>query len=434
MLAGAAVLVLFLPVPVGCGGREVGPTADGTADVSATDMPPPDGRWHPAPGGPAENREGARQEETDRLEAIGYLTGSREPGGRTGVTIHHPALAGKGYNLYTSGHGPEAVLMDMAGRELHRWRLPCDRVWPPDPDVRADPDLAYWRNARLLPNGDLLAIFEGRGLIKLDKDSNLIWASRCGAHHDLDLLANGDILVLTREARINPLISGDKPILEDFITTLDGSGRKKRRVSLLSCFARAPQYEEIWRASENSTGDIFHTNTLLVLRDLPAGVPAAFRTGRVLTSMRMLHAVAVVDLEEEKVVWARTGSFRAQHDPRLLANGNLLLFDNLGRPNRSRVLEFDLLQWRPAWSYVGTPERPFFSETCGSSQRLDNSNTLITESDGGRAFEVTPGGEIVWEFRNPHRAGNRGQFIASLFSVSRLDSVFPVHWAAGGSP
>jgi hypothetical protein len=53
---------------------------------------------------------------------------------------------------------------------------------------------------------------------------------------------------------------------------------------------------------------------------------------------------------------------------------------------------------------------------------------LITESDAGRAFEVTRAGEIVWEFYNPHRAGDDGEYIATLFEVVRLPESFPVDW------
>jgi len=62
--------------------------------------------------------------------------------------------------------------------------------------------------------------------------------------------------------------------------------------------------------------------------------------------------------------------------------------------------------------------------TCGAADRLPNGNTLITESDGGRAFEVTQQAEVVWEFYNPHRAGDNREFIATLFEVIRLPSSF----------
>jgi len=52
---------------------------------------------------------------------------------------------------------------------------------------------------------------------------------------------------------------------------------------------------------------------------------------------------------------------------------------------------------------------------------LPNGNTLITESENGKAFEVTPEGKIVWEFFNPHRAGDNNELIAALYDVVRYD-------------
>ena len=65
---------------------------------------------------------------------------------------------------------------------------------------------------------------------------------------------------------------------------------------------------------------------------------------------------------------------------------------------------------------------------CGSSERLPNGNTLISESNRGRAIEVTPDKQIVWEFINPHRAGENNELIATLFEVVRLDPRFPLDW------
>jgi hypothetical protein len=37
-----------------------------------------------------------------------------------------------------------------------------------------------------------------------------------------------------------------------------------------------------------------------------------------------------------------------------------------------------------------------------AAQRLPNGNTLITEGADGRVFEVTTGGDIVWEYVSPY--------------------------------
>jgi hypothetical protein len=58
---------------------------------------------------------------------------------------------------------------------------------------------------------------------------------------------------------------------------------------------------------------------------------------------------------------------------------------------------------------------------CGRpAARLPNGNTLVSESDSGRAFELTPEKEIVWEYLNPQRAGPNRELIATLFEVVRL--------------
>ena len=76
----------------------------------------------------------------------------------------------------------------------------------------------------------------------------------------------------------------------------------------------------------------------------------------------------------------------------------------------------------------GAPARPLQSEECGAAHRLDNGNTLIVESLAGRALEVTPAGEIVWEYYNPHRAGARRELIATLFDVVRVDPGLVQGW------
>ena len=43
----------------------------------------------------------------------------------------------------------------------------------------------------------------------------------------------------------------------------------------------------------------------------------------------------------------------------------------------------------------------FFSKTRGMTQRLANGNTLIVEANAGKAFELTPAGELAWEYYTP---------------------------------
>ena len=143
----------------------------------------------------------------------------------------------------------------------------------------------------------------------------------------------------------------------------------------------------------------------------------------------------VLDFEAAAIVWVLPGElansiFRSQHHPTMLDNGNMLFFDNKGPPphDTSSVYEFDPVTLDEAWVYTGTASRPFFSDCCGTCYRLPNGNTLITETQFGRAFEVTPYKSIVWEFVNPHRAGDNNEYIAQLFDLVRLGPDFPLDW------
>jgi hypothetical protein len=71
------------------------------------------------------------------------------------------------------------------------------------------------------------------------------------------------------------------------------------------------------------------------------------------------------------------------------------------------------------WQYEAEPREAFFSAWRGSAQRLANGNTLIAESETGRAFEVTRAGEIVWEFWNPEIADGKRKRVYRFRRVPR---------------
>jgi hypothetical protein len=388
--------------------------------------PRPATRVELAPGLTAEERERMEQ-----LLALGYLEGSEPAPEQKGVTVHRRDAAQAGLNLVVSGHAPEAVLLDMDGRLLHRWHRAFYEVWPPSEKKTELRKRRYWRRAQLLPNGDLLAIFDGLGLIKLDRSSKLLWAYDGAAHHDLFVLEDGTIYVLTRERRINPIVSESDPIDEDYITLLDPNGKELRRISLLEAVANS-EYAGWLDDMPRRKGDVFHTNTIEVLDGRLAAVSDVFRAGNVLVSIPMLHAIAVFDLELERIVWGLRGGFRFQHQPTVLDSGRILLFDNLGTPKRSSVLEIDPATGEVVWRYQADRPGVFYTFSCGSNQRLPNGNTLITESDAGRAFEIDADREVVWEYWNPHRVPDptqRGrERIATLFEVVRLPADLALDW------
>jgi Arylsulfotransferase (ASST) len=338
-----------------------------------------------------------------------------------GVTRYDAGRAQDGVTLYTSGHAPAAFLIAMDGKILHEWRKPFSEVWNPEakdalPKTPQPDSFIYFRKAHAFPNGDLVAIYEaagdtpyGYGVVKLDKNSNVIWTYLGAAHHDLDVGPDGRIYLLTQEIVQDEPVFGnlETPRLEDFLVILGPDGKEQAKLRLTNLVAKSPWRHLLNMVSAYATADPLHANTVKVIE---AGEAKKFpygKAGQVLVSFRELGAIGVVDIEKQKLVWAARGPWLGQHDPHILPNGNMLLFDNYGHfsdeEGFSRVIEFDPKTMEIVWSYGGTARAPLESAIRSWQQRLKNGNTLIVESDGGRVVEVTREGETVWEFVNPVR-------------------------------
>lgn len=359
--------------------------------------------------------------------AVGYLQGSRAATSRIGVTVNDSSRAFNSLNLVMSGHEPCAEIMDMEGNVLHAWRRSYQEIWPDRPAAPEWVEYQFWRRVHLYPDGSILVVFDGYGIAKLDADSNVVWSRPERYHHHFAVDEDGTIYTLDRRDVLRPDLTPHPVIWDDFVVRLTPGGEIIESVSILECIQNSP-YAALLRRIDKTLPDILHTNAVEICDGSNAATLPMFTKGRVLVSISMLDTVALIDLGEKRVVWALTGLWSFQHEPIMLENGNLLVFDNRGRPHASSVIEVSPLTQEIVWKYEGTADKPFFTNTCGSNQRLPNGNTLITESDAGRAFEVTPDKTIVWEYENPHRAGKEDELVATLFEIVRLPVDFPTAW------
>ena len=140
-----------------------------------------------------------------------------------------------------------------------------------------------------------------------------------------------------------------------------------------------------------------HANTIVPLDD-----------DRIMVSFRNTSTVGIVDCATGNFSWKLGYDVLSQqHDPNMLENGNILIFDNGSHRKSdartpSRVIEVDPATDEIVWEYRDQPAFNFFSPYISGARRLPNGNTLITEGNFGRLFQVTPEGQVVWEYINPH--------------------------------
>jgi len=329
----------------------------------------------------------------EQLQELGYVDGTiDERAELRGVEIHDRERAFPGVNLYSSRLQTSAQLIDNDGRELHTWSYPGDDGW---------------EHIELLPNGELLVVVNQQSIFKLDRDSHLLWRYEADTHHDLAVHPSGDIYTLTDEKNLRPEIHPDVLVIEDFIEILTPDGKPKDRFSILEAM-RSSDYAFLLaspahlpsdrREGERPRLDMLHTNHIQVFDGSLAHRSPLFDEGNLLISMRTINTIAILDPRKREMLWAwGPTNLHRQHHPTLLSNGNILVFDNGHK--RSQIVELDPLTFEVAWRYA--PKRGFLSRFLGSAQRLPNGNTLITESDRGYVFEVSPNHDIVWRFANP---------------------------------
>ncbi|UCH84180.1 MAG: hypothetical protein JSW50_00385, partial [Candidatus Latescibacterota bacterium] len=256
------------------------------------------GRWSvPENGKPLTQLTEAERRKLESLGALPYVQGSTKAPSDINVTIFDADRAYEGINLYNSGHGPEALAVDMDGNVLHRWRYPIDDIWP---DVPETPHGTFWRRVYWYPSGDILAIFEGIGLIKLDRESNLLWSYRRACHHAVTVDADGRIFVLTREITRVPEIADGQPILEDWFDILSPEGKLISRHSVMEAIVNSDVLD--LHTVARTGGDILHTNSLHPFDGSLERMSPAYKRGNVLVSILNFDLVGIIDPSVAKMI------------------------------------------------------------------------------------------------------------------------------------
>jgi len=363
----------------------------------------------------------------DRLVSLPYV-GHAESDPfpqKSGVTYYDRNRSYAGVNLYVPLYATEAVLMGMDGGIIHNWSY--------------DTYLG-WHYAELTPDGGLIFVEayldpedkplnHRRAIALLDSNSSLLWMRNdTFYHHDMDFSREGRIYALTRSPANVSYGTDILPVMVEGIDVLSKNGSLIRSIPLYGLFEQSMNRtlddcrRELLKRGENRGRfrcDIFHANTVDVI-DRDVGV---FKKGDLLLCIAAQDIVAVLDPLADEIVWSwGKGVLDRPHMPSLLANGDILLFDNGFSKNYSRVIEVDPASGQIVWEYKGDPPDSFFSDIQGSAQKLPNGNVLIAESTKGRAFEVTPSKEVVWEYWEPRRdRENRRMTFYRMIRLTRDD-------------
>ncbi len=318
---------------------------------------------------------------------------------KTGLTDFDAGRAEPGFTLYSPLWRQSTFLLNMEGEVVHEWELPG----------------APGGYARLLPNGNLFYAaqteggppFEGGakgGLMReVDWGGKIVMEHRDDwQHHDCRRLDNGNILYAAWEEMPEAAakqVTGGIPGSE-----LDGR--------IFNDLVRevTPEGKTVWEWHAHSDMDVakYPIHPLAGRRVFAwCNTCCPLPGGDVLIILRQINLVAIIDRATRRFKWERRDeNWGHPHDAKMLENGNIMLFANgmnTTAPHpHSFITEFDPETGETVWEYRADPRTFFYSHHISGAERLPGGNTLICEGSFGRLFEVTPAGDIVWEFINPH--------------------------------
>jgi len=385
-----------------------------------------------------------------------------------------------GYTLYSAMNSKTSYLLDMGGNVAHSWQH----------------TYAGGYSCYLLPSGNLLRMASAPGshmtgpassglIQEFDWDGNVVWqytyaTSTVVAHHDIEPMPNGNVLVIAYEVKSSSQASAAgrqnaTTMWPEHIIELQPSGGSANIVWEWHLWDHLIQDKYPTRANYGVVAD--HPELLNInLGTLMFGLGDWMHMNavnynpeldQIAFSSHYFSEVYVIDHSTTTSQaaghtggrwgkggdilyrWGKPANYGAPGAaycnvvhcawwiPKgLPGEGRLLAFNNGVSTHTSSVFEL-VLPVDANGNYVRTPGTAygpaapvwtysngsaFSSDHLGGNQRLPNGNTFITESTKGRLFEVTPSGSIVWQYNTGKEVARSLRYGMDYPGVSRLNT------------
>ena len=302
-----------------------------------------------------------------------------------------------GFTLFGTLRGKTVQLIDIEGREVHRWNMPE----------------LFGGHAYLLPGGRLLCsvqvptdiplnVARGGRILELSWDGDVLWEyTDDSQHHDFRRLPDGNTVYIGWRAMPDDFaarIPGGKPgteangrMYEDYFRIISPKGE-----TIWEWCTTQLDPEQYPISGGLGRAAYCHSNTMCPLPN-----------GNFLINFRNLDMIAVLSPSENGLIWERRNeSWGRPHDPQPVDDGKRILFFANGAcdkpaPQRSAVVELDAITGEELWRWEAEIPWTFYSHVMGGVQRLPNGNTLVCEAGNGRIFEVhRESMDIVWDYIN----------------------------------
>ncbi|MCA9401187.1 MAG: hypothetical protein KC713_06145, partial [Candidatus Omnitrophica bacterium] len=312
-------------------------------------------------------------------------------------------------------------LMDKStGKVWHTWSPTYEDIYH-DPSVPfANDDAQSVINMRfthpyLFEDGSLAFIAIGGRVVRVDKESKVMWQTKHHFHHAINVDHDGNLWVPAKirpsPYKLHPIVS---PLSEDYedqksdfeeesLVQMSPGGEILKEISVLDILLdNGLKSHIVSKWTSKFSDDPTHLNDIQpVLKDTLFA-----KKGDLFLSMRSNNLVLLYRPSTHKVLWHQAGPWIAQHDvtidndEEITVLSNDLPLDPFDKHMQSAVMTYNFKTKTVKEKYrKPIMESQFYAWSQGLQTVLPNGNVLLEETVRSRILELSFEG-VEWEYIN----------------------------------
>jgi hypothetical protein len=239
-------------------------------------------------------------------------------------------------------------------------------------------------------------------LIKIDKDSKIVWAVKEVFSHSLEFDADGNIWAEVIVKPSNTGVPGLSDYEDNYIEKISPDGKTLFKKSVTELLVEN-EYRGLVYGTEVYEGDVLHLNDIQ-----PALTSSGYwQTGDLLISLRHKSAVFLYRPSTNKVTWLKIGPWLHQHDADFVDSTTIGIFGNdiiRNRPNNifieghSEEYTYDFKTNKTETPYTEFLKKAGVRASFeGRSDILSNGDLFVEETNNNRLLRGNKT-DVIWQY------------------------------------
>ena len=332
-----------------------------------------------------------------------------------GINYYDKNFEDKGFILYSSidkDINPITVLFDIEKREkVFIWKWPIQDIFDNSTIGKKITKCCFRaQHPIIMKNGDLISNSSQGPLVRINKNSELVWLVDRQTHHSISLDHKGNVVVPVVSQ--SPPDKNINPTREDGYIVVDPNTGEVIFEENLRDILEINSYFGLLYGIGIPEQDLIHLNDVEIILKNDAFV----KKGDLVFSLRNLSTVFLYRPSSKKIIWLKNGPWLKQHDVDYIGDGNFTIFDNgviddayfseikENQPahryikNNNSIMNYNMKNDTITKIFLLTEKNSIFTPTQGLHRILRNKDVFVEESDMAILHRVSKDQKLVWSY------------------------------------